>query len=52
MPQTAVITSLFGDYVYIVSDEKKNDKDVKIAKQAFVKAGRRDGGDVEIVSGL
>jgi membrane fusion protein, multidrug efflux system len=52
VPQTAVITSLFGDYVYIVTNEKKNDKDIKVAKQAFVKAGRRDGGVVEIVSGL
>jgi membrane fusion protein (multidrug efflux system) len=52
VPQTAVITSLYGDYVYIVSDESRDGKDRKVAKQAFIKAGRRDGGVVEIVSGL
>jgi membrane fusion protein (multidrug efflux system) len=52
VPQTAVITSLFGDYVYIVSDDEKDGKKRQISKQAFVKAGRREGGLVEIVSGL
>jgi membrane fusion protein (multidrug efflux system) len=52
VPQTAVITSLFGDYVYIVSDETKDGKARKVVKQSFVKAGRRDGGVVEISSGL
>lgn len=53
VPQTGVITSLFGDYVYVVTDEKnKEGKDVKVAKQAFVKTGRRQGGLVEITSGL
>jgi membrane fusion protein (multidrug efflux system) len=53
VPQTAVITSLYGDYVYSVTDGKDKDgKDIKIARQVFVKAGRRDGGLVEIASGL
>jgi membrane fusion protein (multidrug efflux system) len=52
VPQTAVITSLFGDYVYIVNDETKDGKSRKVVKQSFIKAGRRDGGVVEIVSGL
>lgn len=52
VPQTAVITSLFGDYVYIVNDETKDGKARKVVKQSFIKAGRRDGGVVEIVSGL
>lgn len=52
VPQTAVITSLFGDYVYLVADETKDGKERKVARQAFVKTGRRDGGLVEISSGL
>ena len=53
VPQTGVVTSLFGDYVYIVADDKnKEGKDVKVARQAFVKTGRREGGLVEITSGL
>ncbi len=47
--QTSVIPSLYGDYVYkIVKDD--NNKDV--ARQAFVKTGRRDSGRIEIIEGL
>lgn len=52
VPQTAVITSLYGDYVYVVDSESVDGKDRKTAKQVFVKTGRRDGGLVEITSGL
>lgn len=52
VPQTALVSSLYGDYVFAVEDQKKDGKDIKQVKQVFVKAGRRDGGMVEIVSGL
>ncbi|QFU15309.1 efflux RND transporter periplasmic adaptor subunit [Microvirga thermotolerans] len=52
IPQTAVITSLYGDYVYTVEPEEKDGQKVDVAKQVFVKTGRRRGGVVEIMSGL
>lgn len=52
VPQTAVITSLYGDYVYTVEQEEKSGQQVQVVKQVFVKAGRRRGGSLEIVSGL
>ena len=52
VPQTAVITSLYGDYVYTIEQEDRNGEKVDVVKQVFVKAGRRRGGSLEIVSGL
>ncbi|WP_114943107.1 efflux RND transporter periplasmic adaptor subunit [Microvirga calopogonii] len=52
VPQTAVIASLYGDYVYTIDEEQKDGKPVLIAKQVFVKTGRRRGGALEIVSGV
>jgi membrane fusion protein (multidrug efflux system) len=69
LPQTAIVPSLYGDYVFVVSaDQPKpaapgEDKDGAVAagaaapgglvaRQRFVKTGRRDGERVEIVSGL
>ena len=82
VPQTAVISSLYGDYVYVVTRQPAQDPDGEgeeepltssvsgearaqegtqetaeeepplIARQAFVKTGRRSGGIVEIVEGL
>jgi membrane fusion protein (multidrug efflux system) len=52
VPQTAVITSLYGDYVYTIEQEEKAGQQVQVAKQVFVKAGRRRGGSLEIVSGI
>lgn len=52
VPQTAVITSLYGDYVYTVHEETKGDQKQLIAKQVFVKVGRREGRESEIISGL
>ncbi len=52
VPQTAVITSLYGDYVYTIQEEAKGDQKQLIAKQVFVKVGRREGTESEIVSGL
>lgn len=52
VPQTAMISSLYGDYVFTVENEEKDGKERKVVRQVFVKAGRRDGGLVEITSGL
>lgn len=49
VPQTAVITSLYGDYVYTI---EKDDQGRDVARQIFVKSGRRDAGLMEIKSGL
>jgi membrane fusion protein (multidrug efflux system) len=52
VPQTAVITSLYGDYVYVIEQEQRGDNPVQVVKQVFVKTGRRTGGALEIVSGI
>ncbi|WP_201831162.1 efflux RND transporter periplasmic adaptor subunit [Microvirga zambiensis] len=52
VPQTAVIASLYGDYVYTIDEEQRGDNKVQVAKQVFVKTGRRRGGALEIVSGV
>jgi membrane fusion protein (multidrug efflux system) len=52
VPQTAVITSLYGDYVYTIEPEEKNGNQVQVARQVFVKAGRRHRGSLEILSGV
>jgi membrane fusion protein (multidrug efflux system) len=52
VPQTAVITSLYGDYVYTINAEQRDGQEVQVAKQVFVKTGRRRGGAIEIVSGI
>jgi membrane fusion protein (multidrug efflux system) len=52
IPQTAVITSLYGDYVFTIEPEEKNGKQREVARQIFVKTGRRQGGTIEITSGI
>lgn len=62
VPQTAVVTSLYGDYVYRVEEEKAKEGDTAankkgseptlVARQVFVTLGRRDGATVEIKKGL
>lgn len=52
VPQTAVITSLYGDYVYTIEQEERAGKQISVVKQVFVKAGRRREGVVEILSGI
>lgn len=59
LPQTAVVTSLYGDYVYrIVPAESgsgqggKKEKPRLVIKQEFVQTGRHSGGSVEIVKGI
>ena len=50
VPQTAVVSSLYGDYVYVVTKDDGASKSV--ARQVFVKTGRRAGGIIEIVGGV
>ncbi len=72
LPQTAVVTSLYGDYVYVVQpdgaapagngeasgDSAQQEKPAAdqaeklVAKQVFVKIGRRQGDLIQIASGL
>jgi membrane fusion protein (multidrug efflux system) len=67
LPQTAIIPSLYGDYVFVVAPRppaKPGSDDDKgaamaagappalVAQQRFVTTGRRDGERVEIVKGL
>lgn len=52
VPQTAVVPSLYGDYVYTVETREKDGATREVARQVFVKVGRREGGASEILSGL
>jgi membrane fusion protein (multidrug efflux system) len=53
LPQTAVISTLYGDYVYLVQSEKAKDgKSELIAHQTFVHVGRRDASRIEITDGV
>jgi membrane fusion protein (multidrug efflux system) len=52
VPQTAVVNSLYGDFVYLVVDETHNGKTSKVAKQTFVQTGRRELGTIEIKGGI
>ena len=49
VPQTAVVTSLYGDYAYKVVD---GDGDALKLQQVFVQTGRREGRLIEITGGL
>jgi len=51
LPQTAVVSSLYGDYVYVVRPQE-DDADALAARQVFVETGRRSNGLVEIREGL
>jgi membrane fusion protein (multidrug efflux system) len=53
VPQTAVVTSLYGDFVYkVVPDDREGADGGKMIRQVFVKAGRREGRNIEITDGL
>lgn len=52
LPQTAVTSTLYGDSVFVVREEGEGDQKKTTVEQAFVQAGRRELGLVEIVSGL
>lgn len=66
LPQTSVVTSLYGDYVFTVVQKDAEKADAAkpadapkadtaenlILHQVFVKLGRRSGNNVEILSGV
>jgi len=58
LPQTTIVSSLYGDYVFAVRPaEKKEGEESKegenlVAQQVFVKIGRRFGEVAEITSGI
>ena len=52
VPQTAVVSSLYGDYVFVIETDAKDGENREVARQMFVKVGRREGGVSEILSGL
>ena len=55
LPQTAVVQSLYGTYVFkVVEEAKDGDANAKqqVIRQVFVTAGRRFGGLIEVTKGL
>ncbi len=59
LPQTAIVTSLYGDHVYVVrkvegagASEGEGEEERLEARQVFVTVGRRSGSEVEIVKGI
>lgn len=53
VPQTTVVTSLYGDYVYVVRPaEGDGAAEGLVVRQIFVKTGRRSDGRIEVVEGL
>ncbi len=51
IPQTALVTSLYGDFVYVVEADPEDDERLR-ARQIFVTAGRRAEDRVEIREGV
>lgn len=66
LPQTTLVSSLYGDYVYVVrpkaadanaaapagADQSAKDAPQLALSQVFVKVGRRSGGQVEMLDGI
>jgi membrane fusion protein (multidrug efflux system) len=55
VPQTAVVSSLYGDFIYVVvpgQGESQGGAPSLVASQVFVTIGRRDGNVIEIAKGL
>ena len=51
VPQTAVITSLFGDHVYALQEPEDGAHELEV-RQVFVETGAREGDRIEIAEGL
>ena len=51
LPQTAIVTSLFGDHVFAVVESEDGD-DTHEARQVFVETGGRDGTRIEVTDGV
>lgn len=53
VPQTAVVSSLYGSYAYVLRAGTETSDDAALtAAQVFVETGRRTGGQIEVTSGL
>lgn len=58
LPQTAVTTSLYGDFVYVVAEPEEAQETAEgeaerfVARQVFVQTGRRNGQLVELTDGV
>ncbi len=51
LPQNAVISSLYGDFVYVVRPGEENPETL-VVRQVFVETGRRSEGMIEIRQGI
>lgn len=51
LPQTAVVSSLYGDFVYVVGP-REDDADTLEARQVFITPGRRSEGMIEVSDGV
>ena len=52
LPQTAIVTSLYGDYAFVLVEAEGSEDSGLSVKQAFVDAGARIGGLVQITDGI
>lgn len=58
LPQTAVTTSLYGDFIYVVTEPEEpiqtaeGEPERFVVRQIFVKTGRRNGTQVEVTEGV
>ena len=52
IPETSLVNSLYGDFVYLAVKETKDGKDRVVAKRAPVTTGQRYEGRVTVLSGL
>lgn len=51
VPQTAVVSSLYGSYAYVLREGEGEGAKLTVA-QVFVTPGRRNGGQIEVTAGL
>ncbi len=52
VPETSVVNSLYGDFVYVAVKETKGGKDHVVAKRAPITTGQHYDGRVTVLSGL
>jgi len=58
LPQTAVTTSLYGDFIYVVTEPEEpiataeGEPERFVVRQVFVQTGRRYGDQVEVTEGV
>jgi membrane fusion protein (multidrug efflux system) len=61
LPQTALVSSLYGDYIYVVREAEPKEgapaqdeeaAPTLVARQVFVKPGRRSQGRIEVTDGV